>query len=63
MVLLAMLKADSNGTDVAGTTKRSRAIREKVGYFATNPSTNLLRQALQFELGLHPNIYQVTYFS
>jgi hypothetical protein len=37
MVLLAMLKADSDGTDEAGTTSKSRAIQEMVGYFEALP--------------------------
>jgi hypothetical protein len=37
MVLLIMLKADSDSTDEARTANKSRAIREKVGYFVVLP--------------------------
>jgi hypothetical protein len=34
-----------------------------LGTLSHYPSTNLLGQALQVELSLHPNIYQASYFS
>jgi hypothetical protein len=37
MVLLAMLKADSDGIDEAGIASKSRAIQERVGYFDALP--------------------------
>jgi hypothetical protein len=50
MVLLAMLKADSDGTDEAGTANKSWAIRERVGYFVALPIHQFIMSNLALEL-------------